>query len=1054
MGQKSLLLSLLILLLSSNVVFAQTGRIDGTVVEQGTENPLPGVNVIIEGESKGAQTNVDGYYSINNVLPGTYTLRASFIGFAPVVVNNVEVNINEVTRIDIELREEVIEGEEIVVRAVAPVVQRDVSSSRANIRREDIENLPITSVNEAIGLQAGVQGLTVRGGSSDQLGFTLNGLSLRDERDNTPITSISLTSVESIQVQTGGFNAEYGNIRSGLIQVTSKEGDAEKYEADAIIRYRPPQDKHFGPSINNPDSYWIRPYVDDDVAWVGTDNGTWDKYTRENYETFVGWDAIADQFNSDGDPSTDITPEGAQQAFLWQHRKEFGLTEPDYDIDLTVSGPVPVVSSYLGDLRFSASVKETQSMYTVPLSRDRYIDRSLQFRLTSNLQSNMKLSLNGLLGEQTGTNSNNSGLPGIFSSTQQQTAQMERVSFIRSRIYSTDYWAPTRRTLSSFGAKLTHTLGSNTFYDLSINRVQSQYSTNPGRLRNTDPVVFFADRGFDEAPFGFFPDNANGIGSGMRMGVGMSTSRDSSSVATYTGKFDITSQLNQSNQVKAGIELVLSNHEVNYARIEESLPTGNVISKWSNSPLRGAAYVQNRLEFRGMIANLGLRLDYSNPRTEWIEFDRYTDVFAVNGDRVFELLETEKPDVQLTLSPRMGISFPINEDSKLFFNYGHFYSMPDPENLFMVRVRPFDNTVARVANPNNPLPKTVAYELGYEHNLFDLFLARISGYYRDTSQQPAQVEYIGRQNQPRYTISEPFSYQDTRGAEFTLRKVAGRYVRGEINYTYSITSGGLFGTLENYELANEQRDYERNQGPLDNAQFRPVPRPFARLYVDFLAPSDLGPEIGGFYPLGNWTLSTIGRWQKGVTFTWSGGGPITEDVLNNVTWKDVWSFDTRLSRKFSVAGTRNIDFFVDVSNVLNLQRMNFFTNAGFVDGQDYRNYMESLHLPESVVSTYTNADNVLTGNDRPGDYRDFGIDYVPIETTSNLANVQDASGRALYWVSGENQFYQFVDGEFVNADMDFVNQVLDDKAYINMPNQNFFTFFNPRAFQFGIKVSF
>ena len=1053
MGQKSLLLTTLLLFVFSSVTLAQVGRIEGTVVEQGTENPLPGVNVVIQNTTQGAQTDIDGYYSINNVSAGVYTIRASMVGFAPVVVNNVEVNINEVTKVDIELREEVIEGQEIVVQAVKPVVQRDVSSSRSNIAKEDIENLPISTVTEAVGLQAGVQGLSIRGGDADEVGFNLNGLTLRDGRSNTPYTGISLTSVENIQLQTGGFNAEYGNIRSGLIQVTTKEGRTDRYEADALIRYRPPQAKHFGPSVNDPNSYWIRPFLDDEVAWTGTSNGAWDSYTRENYAPFVGWNAIADQFNSDDNPDNDITPEAAQQAFLWQHRKEFGISEPDYDVDITFSGPVPGISEQLGDLRFSASVRESQTMYMVPMSRDRYKDRTFQLRLTSNIRSGMKLSVDGLFGRETGTNSNNSGLPGMFASAQSQAAQLERVSYIRSRIYATDYWAPSEREFYNIGAKFTHSLSSNTFYDVTINRNESNYSTNPGRPRNTEPVVFFGGVGFDEAPFGYFPQNANGIGSGMRMGVGMSNSRDSSSVATYTGKFDITSQVNRNNQIKAGVEIVAASHKVNYARIDSALPTGNVISRWENNPLRGSAYVQNRFEFRGMIANVGLRLDYSNPRSEWYELDPFTDAFVGNADNLDEVLETEKPDVQLNLSPRMGISFPINEDSKLFFNYGHFYSMPDPENLYMIRRSPFSNEVTRLANPNNPLPKTVAYELGYEHNILDMFLVRVSGYYQDVSQQPAQVQYIGRGNQPNYTISEPFSYRDTRGAELTLKKVVGRYLRGEVNYTYSITSGGLFGTLENYENPNEQRNYNRTEGFTDNRLFRPVPRPFARAYIDFFLPDEFGPGINGFYPFANWTLSSIARWQSGISFTWSNGGAITQDIINNVQWKDVWSFDMRISRQFNLGPNRNLNFFVDVSNVLNLRRMNFFTNAGFVDGDDYLNYMRSLHLPADVVAGYGNPETTMTGSDRPGDYRKPGVDFVPIEATNNLTNVQSPSGRALYWVPSENQFYQFVDGQFVQADQGFVDDVMDNKAYIDMPNQNFFTFFNPRAFQFGIRVS-
>jgi hypothetical protein len=620
-------------------------------------------------------------------------------------------------------------------------------------------------------------------------------------------------------------------------------------------------------------------------------------------------------------------------------------------------------------------------------------------------------------------------------------------------MYASDYWAPSERKFTNIGAKFTHSLSSNTFYDITLSRNESTYDTNPGRLRNTESVVFFGGVGFDEAPFGFFAQNANGIGSGMRMGVGMSNSRDSSRVATYSGRIDITSQVDRYNQVKAGIELVSASHNVNYARIDSALPTGNVISRWENNPLRGAAYLQNRFEFRGMIANVGLRLDYSNPRSEWFEFDPYTDAFVNNADNLEEVLDTEKPDVQLNLSPRMGISFPINEDSKLFFNYGHFYSMPDPEDLYMIRRAPFSNGVTRLANPNNPLPKTVAYELGYEHNLLDMFLVRVSGYYQDVSQQPTQVQYIGRGNQPNYSISQPFSYRDTRGFELTLKKVVGRFVRGEVNYTYSISSGGLFGTLENYENLNDQRNYNRTEGFTDNQLFRPVPRPFARAYIDFFAPADLGPGINGFHPFGNWTLSTIARWQSGITFTWSDGGAITQDIINNVKWKDVWDFDLRLSRQFDLGPNRDLNFFVDMSNVLNLKRMNYFTNAGFVDGDDYLNYMRSLHLPSDVVAGYGNPETTITGSDRPGDYRKSGVDFVPIESVSNLMNVQSPTGRALYWVPSEDQFYQFVDGQFVQADQGFVDNVLDDKAYIDMPNQNFFTFFNPRAFQFGIRVS-
>lgn len=178
--------------------------------------------------------------------PGVYTLKASFIGFATVLVENVEVNTDLTTRQDFEMAEQTIEGEEIVVTAEQPVVRKDVSSSQANISTDDIKALPVTSLTSVIGLQAGVEGLSIRGSGTDEVAFNLNGFTLRSGRDNSPFTGVSITSVQSVQVQTGGFNAEYGNLRSGLVNVTSKEGDPDRYTVDGIIRITPPQAKNIG----------------------------------------------------------------------------------------------------------------------------------------------------------------------------------------------------------------------------------------------------------------------------------------------------------------------------------------------------------------------------------------------------------------------------------------------------------------------------------------------------------------------------------------------------------------------------------------------------------------------------------------------------------------------------------------------------------------------------------------------------------------------------------------------------------------------------------------
>jgi len=1040
------LLPICLILLFSNSLLAQSGKINGFVRDADGE-PLPGVNVVIESSLKGTAAEGDGFYQILNVGPGTYTLKATYIGFSPILIENVIVNIDQTTKIDITMREQTVEGEEIVVIAQRPVVQKDVASSQSNISKESLDALPITSVSEAIGLQAGVQGLSVRGSNSDEVSFNLNGITLRSERNNSPFTGVSITSIENVQVQTGGFTAEYGNLRSGLINVTTKEGKRDRYTLDGIMRVTPPQQKNVGQSINDPNSYWLRPYLDNDVAWTGTNNGAWDEYTKSEYPAFEGWNAISQTLLNDNDPSNDLSPSAAQQLFLYQHRKDMEINDPDYEMDFTFGGPVPFISEQVGDLRFSTSFRETQDMYLVPLSRDRYKQTTFQGKLTSNIASGMKLSIDGLYSRQSGTGASQAGNPGFFISPSGIAGSMDQVSFIESRLYSSDFWAPTEQITKGLGIEFNHSLSKDTYYEVRVNNVSTSNSTNPGAFRDTSDVFTIGGVGFGEGPFGFFDESSNGIGSGMRMGVGMSTSRDSSKVSVLNASFKITSQLDRVNQVKAGIEFIRSNSRVNYGSFDKVLPSGRTRSVWNTNPIRIGAFIQDKLEFNGMIANLGLRVTYSDPNIDWYEYEDFTNLFDDGNADALDTAMVSDVDPQIVFQPRLGVSFPITEQSKFFFNYGHQVQLPDPENLYLVRIEPISNTVTRLASPNNKLPKTVDYELGYEQSLFNQYLIRISGYYKDAKNQPIQVDYISRDNNE-YSVSRPFSYADTRGLELTFRKQSGRIFWGEINYTYSIRSAGLFGTLENYENPFSQRNYDRNT--LDNEIAKPVPRPYARLQLYLQSPPDFGPEFLGGKPLANWQIVPLITWSAGSYFTYTGGGSIP-GIENNVQNRDFWGTSLRVTKPILLDNGGNIKIFADVSNVINRRNFNVF-NAGLINGQDYLAYMESLHLSKDVLDEIGLINQRVAGSDKPGDYRPDDVEYVPIEVFSTLPT--SGNERALYYVPTEGKYYQWDGSTFIDADGNKVSQVLDDKAYINMPDQRFFNFLDPRTIRFGIRFSF
>ncbi len=1003
-----------------------TGKIAGTVTDAETGEPLPGVNVFLEGTNFGAATNSAGYYVILNVPPGTYTLKAKMIGYANVTVENVRVNIDLTTTIDLKLKAVVLAGEEVTVVAQRPVVEKDVSASQINIEARQIENIPVKNINEVISLQAGIlpagpNGVIIRGGGPDQIAFIVDGFTLRDERTNLPFSTIALSAVKDVQVQTGGFSAEYGNIRSGVVNVVTREGRRDRYSGTITVRYSPPAAKHFGPSAYDPNSYWVRPYLDDAVCWTGTDNGAWDEYTQRQYPSFEGWYAISERTLQDDDPNNDLTPWAAQQVFRWQHRRQGDIKDPDYNIDVGFGGPVPFISKKLGNLRFFYSHRAEQNMYLIPLSRKSYNDYVHQLKLTSNLTPNLKLVISALYGEVHGVNNNNVGLPGFFYSPSSVASVLSQRSFITSIMYATDYFAPTHIYRSMISAKLVHTLSSRTFYEVSFERMRNKYFTAPNALRDTTKIKKFGNNFWvDEAPYGYMPFPSSGI-DGLRMGVGMSNSRDYSRIITNTFRLHFTSQVNPNNQVKAGVDFVYNEHHVQYGGVDLTLPAGRPWSIWDKNPVRLGAYLQDKLEFKGLIANLGVRLDFSHAGGTWIDVDPFNrDFFSSNYTPEMDAELPKSPTRKLLyISPRLGISHPITDNSKLYFNYGHFRSMPQAERLYQVQ-RVTEGRVSRIGDPNNTLSKTVSYELGYEQNLFNQLLLRIAGYYKDVTNQPNWVRYVSFDSKVNYLKAEDNFYEDIRGFEISLDKRIGGWISGFVNYTYEVSSRGFFEKLRYFENPAEQREYDRLSAENKGIFSKPVPRPYFRAQLVFSSPTDFGPELLQQHPFGGIRASFLLLWREGPYGTWTRGqDPVVIGIRNNVQWPDYFNVQMRLSKDMKIGGV-NLRFYLDVDNLLNTK---IFSPYAFSDGNDFRDYMDSLLWPEEIGKPlgYT-----VFGNDKIGDLRPEGVAYDPLEPNPNNDPAIAARNR----------------------------ERIKKKSYIDNPNLKWLYYLNPRDIFFGIKIDF
>lgn len=1111
--------------------WAQTGKISGTVTEASTGDALPGVSVVIDGTTQGAITDMDGFYTILNVSPGTYDLRASFIGYTAQVQEDLRVSTDLTTTADFQLSEETVGLAEVVVAAERPIVQADVSANVASIGREEMEILPVAGISEVLDLQAGIEpGMQIRGGGLNEVAFVLDGMNMRTGRNNSPLTNISFTSLEEVQVQTGGFAAEYGNVRAGVVNVATKDPPRNRYTFDGLFRYAPPQAKSRNPLGRLPEncdysnsknisadcnSWWIRPLLDPAVNMEGT--AAWNNdYLERQYVAFDGWNSELAKLHAQG---FDVTADDMLEYVKYTHRKDNTIDVPDYDADFTLGGPlIPGVSEKLGDLRFLASYRGTQTAYLLPGSRDAYTDRTFQLKLTSNVSPGMKVTLHGLRTAERGMNNFQDSpdvslwrgeLP-VFPWQYVNAEQVRSIDIRGDEIYTDGTYALGNVDHTMLGGTFTHTLSPTTFYEVNLQRVSSKYRSVSPNLRDESfvcpesgigpdgstcepgsfqPRLYTNNNGeitplgvgkatcfggnsdlngdgevkgycVGQEPMGFSGQTGNLWGDQMSIGGHWFKTRDTSDVRVWTGRFDLTSQLNRFLQMKTGGEVIYSDYDMHYAVVNQALigPEPEQDFPWQRSPIQGAAYAQTKLEFKGLVANLGVRLDYFNANTDWWVFDSYNAALRGRVEVLDTALTKEATKAQLGLSPRLGVSFPITENSKLYFNYGHFRQMLNASDIFGIR-QSRNGGIDVMGNPNHPMPQTVAYELGFDQNLFDQYLLRISGFYRDIRYQSRTVTFENVDQSVVYEMRMPWMYEDIRGAEISISKNRGNWVRGFANFTFLQRKEGDFGYRRFFENSYQMQQWLTTNAEARNRLDAPVAEPFARVNFIFLTPPDFGSDGVANQLLGDWRVSLLGEWRLGQTFTWAGGSLASSNpyIRNNVRWKDYYNLDLRLTKNVGTAAG-DVQLFADVSNVLNLRHL-YRETAFLENGTDIDQYLNSLHLDQDVFDQLpegTAAPLFIPGKDRPGTFRKEGVAFQPIEVVGGLSDAGPADGRqsAWYWAADTESYHRWNGSAWEAVPQGEVSRVLEDKAYIDMPNLGFTSFLNPRRVMFGIRYSF
>ncbi len=232
---------------ASAVWAGTTGKLEGTVREKG-KGPLPGVTVLVEGTHLGAVADEQGHFAILNLPAGEYTLRGKIIGYADYVLSKVTISPDFTTSVTLEMSSEAIQQAPVLVQSSRPLIQKDATGTARFLSKEDIQNLPTRGYRDAAALQTGVESYThsydprgveresqntpsliVRGGRQNEVAYFVDGFSQQDPLTGYSTTNIANNAIDEVVVLTGGFNAEYGKVSSGVVNVVTREGGTKYF---------------------------------------------------------------------------------------------------------------------------------------------------------------------------------------------------------------------------------------------------------------------------------------------------------------------------------------------------------------------------------------------------------------------------------------------------------------------------------------------------------------------------------------------------------------------------------------------------------------------------------------------------------------------------------------------------------------------------------------------------------------------------------------------------------------------------------------------------------
>ena len=220
----------LVALVSFTWAQSTTGKLSGKVTaEDGTG--LVGANVMVQGTGSGTSASENGEYTILNVPAGSYTVSATFIGYSSQEISGVRVISGLNTVVDFSLATSTLEGDVVQVTAEKPLIQKDETSSINVMTGEQLDNLPIRSLDGVLATIPGVvvqnNDVHIRGGRDNEVAYYLNGASTTNLGNRENLVYVPQEAIEELQVQVGGYDAEVSGANSGVVKRSLRHGSTE-----------------------------------------------------------------------------------------------------------------------------------------------------------------------------------------------------------------------------------------------------------------------------------------------------------------------------------------------------------------------------------------------------------------------------------------------------------------------------------------------------------------------------------------------------------------------------------------------------------------------------------------------------------------------------------------------------------------------------------------------------------------------------------------------------------------------------------------------------------